>query len=90
MLPSVLCFLQPGTSRRRLLILGLTLGVAYFIADYLWYLALPYTTVFVATAIFNSNCVFVFILSVFFLNERLTFHKVVFRSFPLLPCCSVE
>eukprot|EP00667_Euglena_gracilis_P008533 EG_transcript_8639 len=75
----------PGTSTdleqvrlhpRRLLLLTLPLAAVYLVADYFWYLALPNTPVFVATAIMNSNCAFVYVLSVVLCNERVSYLKL--------------
>eukprot|EP01001_Neometanema_parovale_P006115 NODE_2496_length_1407_cov_64.529595_g2374_i0.p1 GENE.NODE_2496_length_1407_cov_64.529595_g2374_i0~~NODE_2496_length_1407_cov_64.529595_g2374_i0.p1 ORF type:complete len:371 (-),score=47.52 NODE_2496_length_1407_cov_64.529595_g2374_i0:151-1263(-) len=59
-----------------LFIIGLKFAVCYFIADYFWYLALPLTSVAIATTIFNSSCVFVYILSVILLNEKVSIRKI--------------
>lgn len=67
---------QAGLTHWRMLCLGLPLAVIYLIADYFLYLALPYTTVFVATAIMNSNCVFVFLLSIGLFREKVSYLRI--------------
>eukprot|EP00668_Euglena_longa_P029399 GGOE01036747.1.p1 GENE.GGOE01036747.1~~GGOE01036747.1.p1 ORF type:complete len:481 (+),score=132.18 GGOE01036747.1:44-1486(+) len=59
-----------------MLLLGLPLAAIYLVADYFWYLALPNTPVFVATAIMNANCAFVYLLSVALCNERVSYLKL--------------
>ena len=39
------------------------LSISLWIADYVWYIGLSYATVAVATAVFNSSCVFVCVFS---------------------------
>lgn len=61
---------------------GGTIGL-YFIrsyylivAGYTWYLSLPETSVSANTAIYNSSCTIVFLISVFALGEDVTLYKV--------------
>ena len=53
------------------------LSVVYFMGDYAWYMGLARASVTVGTAVFNSNCVFVYVFSVLLLKERLSLFKVL-------------
>jgi len=46
-------------------------------ADYLWYLSLKHTLVAANSAIYQSCCVFVYIFSMIFLNEKLDIYRVL-------------
>ena len=59
-------------SLRDLLYVGAILAALYAMADYFWYLALSHTSVALATSIFNSSCVFVYVFSIVCLKERQT------------------
>ena len=61
---------------RRVVALCGLLAVLYTLGDYVWYLALPLTSVAEATAIFNSQSIFTFALSVLLLGERVVAAKV--------------
>lgn len=67
---------ETGSSLRRVLGLCAVLSVAYTAGDYVWYVALPLTSVSEATAIFNSQSVFTYALSVLLLGEPLRLSKV--------------
>ena len=62
---------------RKILVLMSVLSLLYTLGDYAWYLALPYTSVAEATALFNSQSVFAYAFSVLLLGERLLALKVV-------------
>ena len=53
------------------------LAVIFLLADFLWFVALSKLAVDIATVLFNTSCVFTYILSVLFLNERLCVSKVL-------------
>jgi len=50
---------------------------AMFFAGYLWYLSLRETMVALNNSLFQAQCLFVYILSVLFLGERLTIRKIL-------------
>eukprot|EP01064_Diplonema_japonicum_P016649 TRINITY_DN2464_c0_g1_i1.p1 TRINITY_DN2464_c0_g1~~TRINITY_DN2464_c0_g1_i1.p1 ORF type:complete len:382 (+),score=59.99 TRINITY_DN2464_c0_g1_i1:36-1181(+) len=52
------------------------LSVVYLLGDYIWYTALARTSVGVGTALFNTSSVFVYVLSVLFLREKVCPRKV--------------
>eukprot|EP01060_Flectonema_neradi_P029496 TRINITY_DN4090_c0_g1_i1.p1 TRINITY_DN4090_c0_g1~~TRINITY_DN4090_c0_g1_i1.p1 ORF type:complete len:394 (+),score=28.31 TRINITY_DN4090_c0_g1_i1:57-1238(+) len=52
------------------------LATVYLIADLVWYTGLAHTTVAVGTTLFNTSCVFTYILSVIFIGESLCIRKV--------------
>eukprot|EP01006_Ploeotia_vitrea_P057089 TRINITY_DN68152_c10_g2_i1.p1 TRINITY_DN68152_c10_g2~~TRINITY_DN68152_c10_g2_i1.p1 ORF type:complete len:494 (-),score=228.17 TRINITY_DN68152_c10_g2_i1:20-1501(-) len=53
------------------------LAFLYVVVGYTWYLSLSRTSVSLNTVIYNSNCVFVFILSAAVLGEKVTPLKVI-------------
>lgn len=56
---------------------ALILSTLYLICDYLWYLALAHTSVAIATSIYNSSCVFIYVFSCLFLKEPLVWKKSI-------------
>ena len=52
------------------------LAFIYLLADLVWYTALAHTSVAVGTTLFNTSCVFTYILSVIFLEESFCIRKV--------------
>ena len=66
-----------GLAWPRLLGIVTALSAVYFFADYAWYTSLTRTSVTVGTVVFNSNCVFVYLFSIFLLRERVTVLKVL-------------
>jgi solute carrier family 35 protein F5 len=59
-----------GGARRLFCFLVPTLATLYFGCNYIWYQALPLTTVSSSNAIFQSQSVFVFVFSCIILHER--------------------
>ena len=56
---------------------GAFLTILYTIAGYLYYSALPQTSVSVGAAIYNTSVVAVYILSILFLHEKWKLHKSI-------------
>jgi drug/metabolite transporter (DMT)-like permease len=73
------CSSECDAPMRKVLLLCSALALLYTIGDYTWYLALPLTSVAEATAIFNSQSIFTFALSVVLLGERIVALKVASR-----------
>ena len=67
---------ETGASARRAIVVCSALGIFYTLGDYLWYVALPLTSVAEATALFNASPVFTYAFSVLLLRERVTIPKV--------------
>ena len=63
-------------SRTRLLITACGLAIIYFLADLVWYCALPHLSVATGTAIFNSSCAFTFAFGAWLLRERVSALKI--------------
>lgn len=53
------------------------LNCMVLLADYLWYLSLKHTLVAANSAIYQSCCVFVYIFSMIFLNEKFDVYRVL-------------
>ena len=53
------------------------LATIFLAGDYLWFIALGKVSVAIATTIFNTSCVFVYLLSVLFLGEKVEIRKVL-------------
>jgi len=66
-----------GMRMRHIIALMAMLALVYTFGDYAWYLALPYTTVTEATALFNSQSVWAYFFSVLLLGEEVRTLKVV-------------
>merc|ERR1712139_609860 len=56
---------------------ALMLSAIYTLGDYLWYVALGHTSVSAATCMFDTSCIFTYVFSVKFLEEKLDVVKIV-------------
>ena len=68
---------EVGVPFYQVVLMCAALAVAYTLGDYLWYLALPLTSVAEATALFNSQSVFAYFFSVLVLGEAVLASKVL-------------
>ena len=78
-----------GMSVQRVLALMAVLSILYTFGDYAWYLALPFTSVAEATALFNSQSVFAYFFSVILLNEALRPLKVLAMAISIGGICVI-
>ena len=62
---------------RELLIPSITVSILYFINNYLWLVSLYYTIAAINNTIYQSQCIFVLIFSVFLLNKKLTIYNIL-------------
>lgn len=62
--------LTGSMSGRRVLLSSLGLATLYLLADWVWYVGLPFTSVAAGTAIFNTSSCWVYALSVAFLGRQ--------------------
>lgn len=62
---------------KRLGLHSIWFGIIITVSGYTYYASLRMTSVSVNTVIYNTMCVYVFILSVFLLKERVTWYKVL-------------
>ena len=61
---------QFGVTPKQLVGISFCLGFVYLIGDYLWFIALPATSVAAATAIFNCSVCFVYVLGALLLRDE--------------------
>ena len=66
-----------GASKRRVAAVAAALSIVYTAGDYLWYVALPYTSVAEATVLFQAQSVFAVVLAAVILRERPTVARVL-------------
>ncbi|KAH8043541.1 GTPase [Aureococcus anophagefferens] len=66
-----------GASKRRVAAVAAALSIVYTAGDYLWYVALPYTSVAEATVLFQAQSVFAVFLAAVLLRERPTVARVL-------------
>jgi len=61
----------------KVILTALMFSVFQYASALFWYLSLPLTSVSANTAIYQSSCIFIYILSIFMLKEKVTLGKVL-------------